>query len=168
VRVAYSKGSRSRPFATPRQPLPPNRHTTFYATFLGNLRIFRQNSKPDCSYSGSFLHRVSHGLAWSRSQHRCPISSEGVQSPVTVTPLQDSRERKVFIKRRPVQTKWRDHDTAHVFLGSRLQPRVALMGKLISWPLANLTKILPRSCHAFGDGQPRCSAHFCLMRSRLS
>ena len=53
MRVAYSKGSRYRPFATPRQPLPPNRHTIFYATFLGNLRIFRQNSKPDCSYSGS-------------------------------------------------------------------------------------------------------------------
>ena len=52
--------------------------------------------------------------------------AQGVPSPLTVTPLQDSRKRQVFVERRPVQTKRRDFDTAHIFLGSRFQPRVAL------------------------------------------
>lgn len=51
--MADSRGSRSRPFAVPRQPPPPNRHATFYPTFLGKLRIFRENRKPDCFYSWS-------------------------------------------------------------------------------------------------------------------
>ena len=57
------------------------------------------------------------------------VLREGVQSPLTVTPLQDSRKRKVFVERRPVQTKWRDFDKAHILLSSGLQPRVALRGK---------------------------------------
>jgi len=62
-----------------------------------------------------------------RCRQPCPAPiTQGVQSPLAVTPLQDSRKRQVFIERRPVQTKWRDFNTAHIFLGSEFQSRVAL------------------------------------------
>ena len=48
-----------------------------------------------------------------------------------------------------MQPKWRDFDTAHIFLGSGFQPRVALGGKTHLMAAANLMKIIPRSCHAF-------------------
>ena len=68
--VTYSKGSWSRLFATTCQTVPPNQHATFYATFWQKRDIYRENSGSEPSYSGSFLRRVSHGLAWSRTEHR--------------------------------------------------------------------------------------------------
>ena len=69
-RVAYSKSHLPHPLATPCHPLPPNQHATFYATFWQKRSISRENSGSEPSYSGSFLRRVSHGLAWSRTEHR--------------------------------------------------------------------------------------------------
>ena len=77
-----------------------------------------------------FSVRPPCGIRWMiRQRMRCPQSSAGVRSSLTVSSLQDSHERQVFVERRPVQPKWRDFDTAHIFLGSGFQPRVALGGK---------------------------------------
>ncbi len=48
---------------------------------------------------------------------------------MTVTPLEDARERQVFVERRPVQPKGRNFDSAYIFLSGGFQPRVALGGK---------------------------------------
>jgi len=56
-------------------------------------------------------------------------STQGGQSPLSVTPLQDSRKRKVFVERRPVQAKWRDFDTTHIFVSNGFQSRITLRGK---------------------------------------
>ena len=67
-------------------------------------------------------------------------SRAGARSPWTVTSFQDSHERQVFVERRPVRPT-----SSSVADSSRGLP---LVGKLTSWPLANLTKIIPRSCRA--------------------
>jgi hypothetical protein len=71
--VAYSKASWYRAFATSCQPLPPLPYVAFYVTFLQNPDIVGQNQHSEPSYSGSFLRRVAHRLAWRRTAYAAPL-----------------------------------------------------------------------------------------------